>query len=458
MATSLHGNLVCMSLLPPARKPLHVLLPTLGSAGDVHPYIALGLALRVRGHRATVITNPFFQPLIEEQGLGFLPVGTLEDVEAAINDPDLWHARKGFEVVARRVMVPAIAEIYRLIELHADADTVVAASTIALGARVAQDRLGVPTATVHLQPAAIRSLVEQGMAGNFRIGASQPMWFKRAFFRLVDWAAIDRNLKRPLNDFRGSLGLPPVDRVLHRWIHSPQCVIGFFPQWFAPPQSDWPLHTHLVGFALWDRGGPAAVPEEVLRYLDSGEPPIIFTAGSAAATQQRFFLESVETARRLGRRAMLITNYPQQLPHELPHGIKAFGYLPFSEVLPRAGLLVHHGGIGTLAQAIKAGTPQLVVPSGHDQFDNGWRIEELWVGRSLAQSRYRAHRAVDVIRSILSDAKMLERSRQYAAKIDSNAALALACELLEGLAARTANALVAPPAKVGNLAARERSG
>ena len=232
-----------------------MLLPTLGSSGDVHPFIALGTELRARGHRATILTNPYFQDLIEAQGLEFLPVGRTEDVGSAIADPDLWHARRGFEVVARRVIVPSIAEIYRLIESHADSDTVIAASSISLGARVAQEKLGIPTASVHLQPTVIRSYVDQGMFGNVRISKSQPMWFKRAFFRLIDWAAIDRAIKRPLNEFRASLGLAPVDRWLDRWLHSPQCVIALFPEWFAPPQSDWPPNTHQVGFPLWDGAG-----------------------------------------------------------------------------------------------------------------------------------------------------------------------------------------------------------
>src|SRR5471032_1353643 len=241
-----------MPLPAPRRKPLPVLLPTLGSAGDVHPFIALALALQARAHRATILTNPLFQPLIEQQGVGFLPVGTSEEAFAAIADPQLWHRRKGFEVVARRVIVPAIAQIYRLIETHAGSDTVIAASSISLGARLAQEKLGIPTATVHLQPSIIRSLIDPGMVGDFRISASQPMWFKQAFFRLVDWAVIDRELKRPLNEFRATLGLASVSRVFRRWVHSPQCVIGFFPAWFATPQADWPPHTHLVGFPLWD--------------------------------------------------------------------------------------------------------------------------------------------------------------------------------------------------------------
>jgi UDP:flavonoid glycosyltransferase YjiC (YdhE family) len=422
-----------MSTSNPGRSPLHVLLPTLGSAGDVHPFIALGIALRARGHRATILTNPYFQPLIEMQGLEFLPVGTLEDVGSALADPDLWHPRRGFEVVARRVIVPSIAEIYRLIERHAGADSVVAASSISLGARVAQDKLGLPTATVHLQPVVLRSLIDQGMYGNVRLSASHPTWLKRAFFRLVDWLAIDRILKRPLNEFRASLGLPPVERVLHRWIHSPECVIAFFPEWFAPPQADWPPHTHLVGFPLWDARGCVPVPPEVQSFLEAGEPPVIITPGSAASTMQNFFLEAVAAVRRIGVRAMLVTNFPDQLPSDLPPGVEAFGYLPFGEVLPRASLLVHHGGIGTLAQTIKAGIPHLVVPSSHDQFDNAHRIEILGIGRTLPRLRFRAGRASAAMRSALDDRAMQERCGAYATRIDSAAALTRACELIERL-------------------------
>ena len=91
----------------------------------------------------------------------------------------------------------------------------------------------------------------------------------------------------------------------------------------------------------------------------------------------RYFHESVAAARELGVRSMLVTNFPEQVPADLPSHVKTFGYLPFSDLLPHAALLVYHGGIGTLAQTIKAGIPHLVVPSGHDQFDNAWRIERL---------------------------------------------------------------------------------
>jgi rhamnosyltransferase subunit B len=412
-----------------------VLLPTLGSAGDVHPYIALGAALEARGHRATIITTPLFQPLIEAQGLRYLPVGTLEQVRIAIADPDLWHLRKGFEVLAQ-VFIPAIEQIYRLIETHADADTVVAFSTGAFGARVAQEKLGIPSASIHLQPTVIRTFADQGMFGNIRLSASRPQWFKHGLFRLVDWLIIDRCIKAPLNEFRATLGLEPVHRVMHRWMHSPQLVIAFFPEWFAAVQPDWPANTHAVGFPLWDGEGEPAPLMEAEEFLNAGAAPVIFTPGSAGSTMHRFFRESVEAARRLGLRAMLVTNYAEQIPANLPADIRVFGYLPFSQVLPRAALLVHHGGIGTLAQGIKAAIPHLVVPNGYDQFDSGWRIEKMGLGSSIPQTRYRARRVARTIRAILQDGNGAVRRKEYASRIDGELAIARACDLIEGLAPR----------------------
>jgi UDP:flavonoid glycosyltransferase YjiC (YdhE family) len=148
---------------------------------------------------------------------------------------------------------------------------------------------------------------------------------------------------------------------------------------------------------------------------------------------QGYFIESIAALHGLGLRGMLITNFPAQLPATLPSGFKAFGYLPFSDVLPRAALLVYHGGIGTLAQAVKAGVPQLVVPSAHDQFDNGWRIARLGLGRSLPRSRYRARRAAAEIGAILSDQTMAGRARDMSVRVHSADALSHACELIEQL-------------------------
>jgi rhamnosyltransferase subunit B len=138
-------------------------------------------------------------------------------------------------------------------------------------------------------------------------------------------------------------------------------------------------------------------------------------------------------ASQLGLRAMLVTNYPEQVPKHLPSGIRVFGYLPFSQVLPRAALLVYHGGVGTLAQGIKAAVPHLVVPHGYDQFDSGWRIEQLGLGRSIPETRYRVRRVTRAIEEILGDGGALARRAQFAERINSADAVARACDLIEKL-------------------------
>lgn len=420
-----------MSVAAAVRTPLHVLLPTLGSAGDVHPMVGLGLALRARGHRVTLITNPLFAPLIERAGLGFRPLGSAASAQAAIANPRLWHARHGLAYVLQ-LIVPAIGELFDCLEREADSNTVVAASTLALGARLAQERLGIPTATVHLQPSVLRSRYASGRVGPVGLSGG-PRWVKQAAFWLIDRLVLDRHLAQPLNALRARLGLAPVQRVFDRWLHSPQCVLGLFPDWFASPQPDWPPHTHLVGFAFWDADDPDEHWACVRTFVQAGEPPVIVTPGSAAATRRSYFAESVQALRVLGRRALLVTNFPEQLPAGLPPNVATCGYVPFSALLPHAALLIHHGGVGTLAQALRAGVPQLVVPAAFDQFDNAARVRQLGVGRELADTRWRADRALPLLRALLSDESLHRRCRQYAERLESSAALERACELLEGL-------------------------
>jgi rhamnosyltransferase subunit B len=424
-------------------RRLQILLATLGSAGDVHPFIALGTALLSRGHDVTLITSAVFRSLIEAQGLKFLGIGSLETAREVIGDPGVWHLRKGFAILGR-VVGPAIEELFSAIETHAGADTVVVYSTLALGARLAQEKLGITSASVHLQPSVIRSYADQGMFGNLRLSAAHPRWLKRLVFDAADALVLDRTLKPPLNAARARLGLAPVSHVLDRWLHSPQLVLALFPDWFAAPQPDWPPNTHAVGFVLWDRpagewtldhslSAPAASLAQAEEFLAAGAAPVVFTPGSAGASMQRFFAESVEAARRAGLRAMLVTNFPQQLPARLPPGIQAFGYLPFSWILSRAALLAYHGGIGTLAQALSAGVPQIIVPHGYDQFDSGFRIERLGVGASIPVRAYRAARVSRSLREVLDDQGAAQRRRAIAARIDSAASLTRACTLIEAL-------------------------
>jgi len=414
-----------------------MLLPTIGSAGDVHPVIELGIALKKRGHRTTVITNAFFEQQVRDDGLDFVPMGTIQEAEQIIVDPRLWHPTKSFACIVERAITPNIERLYHIIRERQTPRTVVAASGLCFGARIAQEKLGVPLASVHLQPSMLRSLVDSGSQGRIRMDASVPRFLKQAFFWLADKLMVDRLLAPPLNSFRASVGLPPVYRILSDYVHSPQVVIGLFPEWFAPPQPDWPLNTHLAGFVMHDDGDRRGVTTDVEQFLAAGPPPILFTPGSAAATLKDFFRESVEACQIGGHRAMLVTQFPEQLPANLPPGVTHFSYLPFGKIMHRCAAIAYPGGIGTMAQAVKAGIPHLVIPHGHDQPDNAFRIRRLGLGTSIYPERYKGPRVAAELQRLMASAEVHARCAQFACNIDSAVAVKRSCDLIEALGCGT---------------------
>jgi rhamnosyltransferase subunit B len=413
--------------------PLRILLATIGSSGDVNPVVGLGRALKARGHTVTVATNEMFEGQVRARGLEFTALGTKAEADAMVNDPRLWHPRRGFGCIMEGAVVPNIERMYRIVEAHRGPGSVVAASSLCLGARVAQEKLGVPLATIHLQPTIIRSHFDNGVLGPFDMGPGMPLVAKRGIFWVLDTFFGDRLVGPALNAFRKKVGLGPVRGVFDDYLHSPRMVLALFPDWFAPKQPDWPANTKLTGFILEDAGGAVEAHAEAERFLASGPAPVLVTPGSAAMDRTAFFKSTVAACDALGVRAMLVTNFPGQLPKTLPDGIKAFPYLPFSSVMPRCAGVVHHGGIGTLAQTARAGVPQLVVGNAHDQPDNGARVEKIGLGFGTTQRRYGKRYATRTIAELLASSTIHTRCREVAPKVDSAASEARACDLIESL-------------------------
>src|SRR5947209_11251198 len=144
---------------------------------------------------------------------------------------------------------------------------------------------------------------------------------------------------------------------------------------------------------------------------------------------------SAEACRLLGRRGLLVTKHPAQLPPTLPPGVIHVDYAPFSELLPRCAALVHHGGIGTTAQALAAGVPQLIVPFAHDQHDNAARVKRLGCGAELASRRYRPTAVAGKVGFLLSDSRIAASCRSVAARFEGQDALEETCDLIEGVGA-----------------------
>lgn len=427
-----------------------VLMFALGSAGDVHPNVGLALELQRRGHRVVLVAPVVFETLAARVGLEFVGMGTREAFEAALQNPDLWHPTRAFRVVARGLMIPAMEEAYRLIErFQREGELLVTAPATALGARVAQEALGVPMVTIHLQPSMMRSEFENPVFSLPDLSSWAPRRLKRWFFQLVDRWMIDPLLVEDLNAFRARFGLAPVRRVFHEWLHSPELTLGLFPEWYAKVQPDWPASVQLTGFPLYDERGAREVPNELEHFLQAGDPPVVFTAGSAMTQGERFFRESLEVCQRLSVRGILLAQHPEQIPGNLPPTVRHFSYAPFSEVLPRVAALVHHGGIGTTAQALAAGVPQLVVAMAHDQPDNAVRVRRLGVGECLPALRYSARSATPLVRKLLRNAAYRQQAARYAGKLSAHPAIARACDAIESLARH--RGLPCPAANAGAL-------
>ena len=409
------------------------LLIPVGSAGDVHPYVGLGLALRRRGHDVTIATNPHFQPLIDRVGLKFIPLGTVAHYEAILANPDLWHPRKGLRVIGTAARAAA-DELFDIVRAHGnDRNSVVIGHSLAFAARTAQDALGLRLVTIHLSPSCLPSAYRTPILHSLLTGINcLPRVVKRPLLALGDLAA-DHMLDAAINPQRRSLGLSQVRHVTSRWWHSPTCVIGMFPDWFAPVQPDWPTQLCLTGFPLYDEQGAAATPPEVARFLDDGEPPVVFVAGSGNRQATQFFQIAVDVCRQLGRRGLLLTPHRAQLPATPPTGIGLFDYVPFTKLLPRAAALVHHGGIGSAAQALAAGIPHLVRPMTFDQPDNADRLRGLGVARVVPPARFRVKVVTRQLEHLLGSADVTERCRAMATRLRKVDALNKTCDIVEAV-------------------------
>jgi rhamnosyltransferase subunit B len=433
---------------------MRVLLLTIGSAGDVHPFIGLGLALRERGHEAKIITNPYFGEVAHRVGLDLVPLGKLEQFREALANPDLWHHRRGTQFVFK-IVLDGLRETYDAVAANdLPGQTVLVSSSLGFAGRIAQDKLGIPTATVHLSPSQFRSVIAPPKLPGFPMANWFPTWLKKSMWANADKLFIDPMLAPGINALRAELGLEPVTGILRDFWNSPQRVIGLFPDWFGSPQADWPAQTRLTGFPRYDEANACKVDPQLERFLAEGDKPIVFTPGSAMHHGHAFFTASVAACQRLGRRGLLLTRHKEQIPTALPASIAHFAYAPFSRVFPRAAALVHHGGIGTSAQALAAGCPQLVTPFAHDQFDNADRLVKLGVGRSILARKYTARSASRELEKLLSNPSTASACAAYAARFTNDDSVTRTCELIEELS--PASHLQTPPGLAASAASASR--
>jgi rhamnosyltransferase subunit B len=400
-----------------------------GSHGDVHPIVGLAIAMKARGHKVAVGTNGHFRALVENNQLEFIELGTEQEYLEATRNPQLWDAREGAKVVMAFIALNLKPNYECLLQLWQREKFTLVASPLCMSARLLQETHGVPLISTHLQPLALRTVYE--VPGMPLMPAWAPSWWIRLIYWVADVLVLDPIICPALNAYRQELGLPPVKRVTQSWWNSPQRIIGLWPEWFAALKPDWPAQARLAGFPLYDESNIGSLSPELEAFLAAGSAPIAFTPGSAMRQGREFFEAATGACEKLQRRAVLLTRFAENIPPNLPASVLHVPFAPFSQLLPRCVALVHHGGIGTMAQGFAAGIPQLLMPMSHDQPDNLLRLRRLGAGDGLAPALFKAPAVAEKLQALLTDTRVQTRCRELQARIKADQPLATACELLE---------------------------
>lgn len=411
---------------------MHVILATVGTDGDVFPYLGLGATLHARGNRVTLAAPETYRQRAESLGVEFHPIVTTAEIGQVLADPDLWHPLRSGIMMARwgGGLIPRQYEA--LASLAAQPGCVLVGNPGVLAARLVQEKLGVPMASLLLQPGLLPSCIAPPkMPGGLDIPAWLPHPLRRLYWLGVDAAAY-LLLAPSLNRFRRSLGLPPVRRFFRWWL-SPELVIGLFPGWYAAAQPDWPAQIRLAGFGRFD-GARGELPEDLKTFCGDGSPPIAFTLGTGMTHASDFFRTAVAACEELGARGLLLSKYPNVIPANLPRQVRHCTFAPFRQLLPRCAAVVHHGGVGTTAAALEAGCPQLVLPLAWDQPDNGARVKQMGVGLTLGPRR-RSTRHLSHALNQLKAPEVADRCRFIAHQAAQDDGLHRAADWVEEFAA-----------------------
>ncbi len=201
--------------------------------------------------------------------------------------------------------------------------------------------------------------------------------------------------------------MPATEAVVCCW----SSILGALPP-------DAPSNAALVGFPFFDSesGADDVLPPQLQAFLDEGDAPLVFTLGSVAvASAGRFYEEAAAASRAKGKRALLLTGQPG--PPRLDGDCLFMSYAPHSVVFPRAAAVVHHGGIGTTGQALRAGCVQIVVPHFGDQFDNAARLQRAGLGLSIRREQFERTVAADAISRALSAPNITDAAQRAAETI-----------------------------------------
>jgi UDP:flavonoid glycosyltransferase YjiC (YdhE family) len=424
---------------------LRIVLSNIGTLGDINPLISLALELKRRGHAPVMALPAVYRSRIEPLGLEFHTVRPDIDPTNNVLVEMVYDIKHGTEHGLRNFLFPSLRQTYD--DLLDAATKPARADLLLLGelnyaGPIVAEKTGIPWASYVLAPLSFFSAFDPPVLPPFPKLAKADKkvpGFGRVIKRVARF--VSRKWPEPIYNLRHELGLPRGANPLFDAKHSPELVLALFSRVLGQEQKDWPPHTLIAGFAYYDaNAGDAKLPEHLEEFVASGEPPVVFTLGSAAVLAAGDFYEvSAEAAVELGIRAvLLIGSDPRNQPKQkLPDSICVAEYAPYSVLFSRASLVVHQGGVGTTAQCLNAGKPMLIMPYSHDQPDNARRMKRLGVAEVIQKSDYKPKKVAGKLRKMLDDRSLAEKAHAVAGQLRREDGVKRACDALEALYAKS---------------------
>ena len=424
---------------------MRIVLSNIGTLGDINPLIALALELKRRGHTPVMALPNVYRARLAPLGLDFHAIRPDIDPNNNVLVEMVYDIKHGTEHGLRNFLFPSLRQTYD--DLLDAATKPVRADLLLLGelnyaGPIVAEVTGIPWASYVLAPLSFFSAFDPPVLPPYpRLAKADKKvpGFGRVIKRVARF--VSRKWPEPIYDLRRELGLPRGANPLFDAKHSPQLVLALFSRVLGTEQKDWPRNTIITGFAYYDAdAGNAKLPPHLGEFVGNGEPPLVFTLGSAAVLAAGDFYEvSAKAAMELGKRAVLLigTDPRNQPKQKLPDSICVAEYAPYSALFSRASLVVHQGGVGTTAQCLNSGKPMLIMPYSHDQPDNARRMKRLGVAKVIQKASYTPRKVTRKLRKMLDDPSLAEKARAVAGQLRGEDGVKTACDALEGLYQRT---------------------
>lgn len=424
---------------------MRIVLSNIGTFGDINPLVAIALELKQRGHTPVMAVPAVYAPKIVPLDIEFHALRPDIDPTNTMLVQMVYDVNKGTETGLRKFLFPVLRETYAdLLDAAtkpARADLLLLGELNYAGPLVAE-ATGIPWASYVLAPFSFFSAFDPPVLPPYpKLARADKVvpGMGRGIKRLARF--VTRKWPEPIYELRRELGLPMGANPIFDAKHSPSLVLALFSRVLGVEQKDWPANVLISGFCFYDAdAGNAALPPHLEEFVAAGEPPVVFTLGSAAVLAAGdFYEQSARAAVRLGVRAVLLIGADERNRQQqaLPDSICIAEYAPYSALFPRAKLVVHQGGVGTTAQCLRAGRPMLIMPYSHDQPDNARRMKRLGVARAIQRSSYKPWRVARAIRAMLAEPEYEQKAQIAARQIEKEDGVKTACDALIGLCEQT---------------------